>query len=105
MLVLPSFREGLPVIVLEAMAAGKPVVATPVGGVPELVSEGKTGLIVPVGNVQALADAILRLIENPGLAREMGKAGLERVAAKFSLDRMLEETFRVYEDVLNSRKN
>lgn len=72
--VLPSEDEGLPITVLEAMAAGLPVIATPVGGVPEMVHDGVNGLLVPVGDAQALAEAITALATDPDLRRRMGEA-------------------------------
>ncbi|AFY43910.1 glycosyltransferase [Nostoc sp. PCC 7107] len=97
LLVLPSDAEGLPLVILEAMAAGKPVVATNVGGVQEIVSHQETGLLVPVGNVQLLSEAIDSLIQNPESACTMGCKGLELVQSKFSLEKMQQEIFRIYE--------
>ncbi len=77
-LVNASLTEGLPTVVLEAMACARPVVATNVGGVPECVVDGVTGILVPPGDVEALAAAILRLVEDRGLAACMGLAGRER---------------------------
>lgn len=104
-LALPSSAEGLPIVILEAMAAERPVVATPVGGVPELVSHEETGLLVPVGDVEALAEAILRLIGDPDAAHRMGQRGLERVRSRFDLRQMVEATFDIYGDVLVSRSD
>ena len=99
LLVLPSYTEGLPLVILEAMAAGLPVVATPVGGIPEVVIHQETGFLVPVENVQALGDAILRLLQNPLLRNEMGNKGLEMVNENFSLEKMCGEVFDIYEKV------
>jgi glycosyltransferase involved in cell wall biosynthesis len=82
---LPSDVEGLPLVVLEAMAQGKPVVATAVGGTPELVLDGETGILVPPGDVAALTDALAALLADPERARRMGEAGRERVEREFSL--------------------
>lgn len=101
--VLPSLEEGFPNAILEAMAAGKPVVATNVGGIPEAVIHGKTGLLVPPKDPQALADAIIQLLCDPKLAEEMGKAGRERVTKEFGLDRMVKEMEGLYEELI-SRK-
>jgi glycosyltransferase involved in cell wall biosynthesis len=78
---LPSYREGLPVSVLEAMATGLPVVASDIRGCREAVVHGQTGFLVPPKNAAALAEAVLRLLDNPELARRMGRAGRSRAAA------------------------
>ncbi len=98
--VLPSLREGLPVTLLEAMAAGLPVVATQVGGVPEVILDGITGILLPAGNPQALAEAIQRLLTKPGLCMEMGRSGRERVRDDFSVEQMVQKTQALYEDLL-----
>lgn len=84
--VLSSSSEGLPVSVLEAMAAELPVVASSVGGVAELVDDGETGILVPAGDEQALAHALQRLIDDPDLRRRLGAAGRARAEASFDLD-------------------
>jgi len=83
-LVIPSFSEGMPNVALEGMAAGLPVVASAVGGVPETVSDGSTGRLVPAGDPQALADAVLELAGAPDKVRSWGDAGLERLRETFS---------------------
>jgi len=98
--VLPSLEEGFPNAILEAMAAGKPVVATEVGGIPEAVVHGETGLLVPPKDPEALADAILRLLDDPQLALEMGRAGRDRVRKAFGLDRMVREMEGLYEELI-----
>ena len=100
MFVLPSFAEGLPVTILEAMAARKPVIATPAGGNTEIVVHGKTGMVVPYGDHHQLSEAILRLLQNPEKDRLMGQKGYERVQAYFSLGQMVERTFQIYDEVM-----
>src|SRR5215218_2409244 len=85
LLALPSAVEGLPLVVLEAMAAGKPVVATAAGGTAELVRDGETGTLVPYADVPALADALLLHLGDPERSRRMGEAGLRRVRERFSM--------------------
>jgi glycosyltransferase involved in cell wall biosynthesis len=97
---LPSTVEGLPLVVLEAMAAGVPVVATPVGGVGELVADGETGLLVPPEDADALAGALRRLLAEPATARRLAAAARGRVEERFSEETMCERVLAVYEDVL-----
>lgn len=85
MLVLPSFAEGLPVVLMEALAARIPVIATQIAGVPELVEDGVTGLIVPPGDVVALEAAISRLLSDPDLRARMGAAGRAKVEAEHDI--------------------
>jgi glycosyltransferase involved in cell wall biosynthesis len=94
--VLPSRWEGCPNTVLEAMAAALPVVATSVGGTPELVVEGTTGLLAPPRSPAALARRIVELLQDPARARAMGAAGRARVAAEFSTRRMVEAHEALY---------
>jgi len=82
------------------MAAKLPVVATDVGGNPEIVVEGKTGLLVPSGNAQALAGAIVRTVTDRSMADRFGLAGRRRVETHFSIQRMVAETQKVYDEVL-----
>jgi glycosyltransferase involved in cell wall biosynthesis len=99
MLVLPSWIEGLPGVVLEAMAHGKPVIATPVGGTPELVEDGVTGIIVPARDPEALAEAIRTLAADRGRAQALGAAGRERAARDFSETAMTGRVLEVYDAV------
>ena len=98
--VQPSLSEGLSIAILEAMAAGKPVVTTRVGGNPELVVEGETGLLVEPANAPALADAVIRVLADPAAARRLGQSGLERVRSRFSMTRMVREYEAIYDAAL-----
>ncbi len=84
-LVLPSFSENLPMVILEAFAHGIPVVSTPVGAIPEVVDQGRNGFLVPAGDVPALADALKRLIENPKLRQTFGQAARRDHAQRYSI--------------------
>lgn len=95
--VLPSLEEGFPVAILEAMAAGQPVVATAVGGNPEAVVHGETGLLVPPGDSRALAEAMVWLLEHPGEAARFGEAGRRRVAERFEISATVRQYEAVYE--------
>lgn len=99
-LCLPSREEGLGIAALEAMAAGLPVVATRVGGLPEVVAEGETGLLVPARDPAALAAALESLLTNPTRARALGTAGRARAAAYFAREGMLAATDAVYRKAL-----
>ncbi|MBR9650555.1 glycosyltransferase [Thalassovita aquimarina] len=85
-LVLPSFAEGVPVVLMEAMAAGLPVVATQIAGIPELVEQGESGILVPPGNEKALEAAILRVLADPAKASDMGARGRVKVAREFNIE-------------------
>jgi len=100
---LPSLFEGTSNALLEAMSVGLPVVATRVGGNPEIVVDGATGRLVPVRDPAALADAIAFYAGSEGARREHGRAGRARVVENFSLDRMIDGYRRVYEEVLDRR--
>ena len=97
--VMSSTSEGLGTSALDAMACGKAVVATRAGGLTEVVVEGETGLLVPVRNPSALADAIVRLLRDAELRQRCGEAGLARAQTTFDAERMVGETLQVYEDL------
>jgi glycosyltransferase involved in cell wall biosynthesis len=94
--VLPSLSEALSNALLESMAAGAPVVATDVGGNPEVVEDGVTGLLVPASAPELLAQAIGRLLESPAEAARLGAAGRAHVHDRFSVDRMVAATEQLY---------
>jgi glycosyltransferase involved in cell wall biosynthesis len=95
-LVHPARWEGFGLAMLEAMLAAKPVVAAHAGSAPELVEDGRTGLLVPVDDPDALADAVSGLLADRSRAEAMGRAGLERARAEFSVAKMAERTMHVY---------
>jgi L-malate glycosyltransferase len=94
--VLPSWAEGLPNSVLEAMAVGVPLVATGVGGTPEIIDDGVSGLLVPPRDSHALAMAIMQLLGDKGLAKRLARSAQERARTQFSFDRLLSELERLY---------
>ncbi len=100
LLALPSLWEGMPNVALEAMAASLPVVATTVGGTPEVVVDGETGLLVPPRDPDALAKAILHLLGDPGLRLRMGQAGRERVEKHFAISETVRKTEALYQKLL-----
>ena len=97
--VLTSIREGLPNVVLEAMAAGKPVVASGVGGTPEAVVHGVTGFVISPRDAHGFAEAICRLLDDPAEATALGQRGRVRVLEKFTQARMVIETQQIYFDL------
>jgi glycosyltransferase involved in cell wall biosynthesis len=103
LMVLPSLWEGFGLVLLEAMAAGRPVVASRVGPIPEVVVDGETGLLVPPGDSAALGAALIELLEHPRLAAAMGQAGRDRVRTVFGLDQMVEQTAGLYVEMLGRR--
>ncbi len=95
--VLPSYWEGLPVALIEAMSAGKPIVASNVGGNPELVADGENGLLVPPSNPRALAEALIRLALSPDVRRGMGEASRRRFElGGFTLEEVTAQTLEAY---------
>jgi glycosyltransferase involved in cell wall biosynthesis len=101
--VLPSRMEGVSLTLLEAMAAGKPVIATRVGGNPEVVVDHETGYLVGPGGADSLAAAMTRLLSQPALASQFGRAGRERALSAFSADRMVDAYAAQYAEVLEGR--
>ncbi len=98
--VLTSLSEGFGLVLLEAMSASKPVISTNVSALPEIVLEGKTGMMVPPENPVALAGAMQVLAQDADMRERFGKAGFERAVSNFSLDAMLRDTIKIYEQVL-----
>lgn len=101
--VQPSLSEGFGLSIIEAMAMEKPVVASAVGGVPEIIKNRVNGLLVPPGDPIALSEAITSVLELPGLARELARSGRETVEKKFTAEAMARKTAEVYEKLVRRR--
>ena len=99
--VMSSLREGLPLTMLEAMAAGVPVVATEVGGIPECIRDKQSGLLIPPRNPRALAEAIRKILNDDGLRQTLIAGAKADVTARFSIERMVKDHEAVYQDVMN----
>ncbi|MGE5570045.1 MAG: glycosyltransferase family 4 protein [Rhodospirillales bacterium] len=102
--VLPSYNEGMPMTVLEAMAAGKPVIATRTGSIPGIVRHGETGLLYAPGDRKALASALAQLATDPGLARPMGARGQQAAAREHSADAMARRYLGAYEELQDATR-
>lgn len=100
---LTSHTEGQPLVVLEAMSLGRPVVATRVGGLTELVSDGETGLLVPDGDLEAFAAALCALADDPALRQRLGDAGKQRHGELFTADRMADDYWKAFKEVIERR--
>jgi glycosyltransferase involved in cell wall biosynthesis len=103
--VMSSVTEGLGTSLLDAMAASRPIVATTAGGIPEIVEDGVNGLLVPPRDQRALADAVVRALNDADLRRRMGEAGFARVNERFTVERMVAETAAAYESVVKSQRS
>ncbi|MBA3734315.1 MAG: glycosyltransferase family 4 protein [Actinobacteria bacterium] len=101
-LVLPSSNEGTPVSAIEALAAGRPVVATRVGGVPDVVRDGEDGFLVEAGETDDLADRLERLARDPELRERMGRQGRERVLPRYAVERLVEDVDELYRSLLSA---
>ena len=96
--VLPSLNEGMGRVLVEAMAAGRPIVASNTGGIPDLVRDGENGILVPPGDSTALADGILRLIRHPRQAHRMGRTG-QRLSRDYSVEAMVQKIEKLYDEL------
>lgn len=96
---LPSYTEAMPMSILEAMGYGLPIVTTNVGGIPQLVEEGKNGYMTEPGNIDCFVKAILKLISKEELIYDMGKEGIEKANEKYSLEKHLEKVCTLYENI------
>lgn len=101
--VLIPKMEGLGSAILEAESMSLPIVATPVGGIPEIVRDRENAFFVPVGDVQVLAEALIRLIDSPELRMEMGKKSYQLLVDSFTSDKMVDKTLKVYEELLEKQ--
>jgi glycosyltransferase involved in cell wall biosynthesis len=101
--VVSSNNEGTPVSAIEAMAARRPVVATRVGGLPDLIIDGKTGRLVPPHDAQALADAVLELLRDRAYARALGETASAAVVERFATERLLRDVQKLYTDLLTRK--
>jgi glycosyltransferase involved in cell wall biosynthesis len=101
--ILPSFAEGVPVSLMEAMACGVPVIATYVGGVVELVQDGATGQVVYAGDPNSLKQAIVRYLDDAALCERVSRMGRERVVADFNLDREIDKLAELFRDHMNGK--
>jgi glycosyltransferase involved in cell wall biosynthesis len=99
----PSHSEGSPYVLLEAMAAGLPIVATAVGGVPEIIGNNETALLVPASDPQAMADAIARVLSDDQLAQRLAASASTLGSLRFSPDNYVRSLIKVYREALGSR--
>jgi glycosyltransferase involved in cell wall biosynthesis len=98
---MTSHHEGLPVSLMEAMAMEKPVVAYNIRGVRDLVEDGVNGFLLPFGDIEGLANKIIYLMENPEIAKEMGRRGREKIEKEFSLKIILKDMKNLYKEILD----
>jgi glycosyltransferase involved in cell wall biosynthesis len=101
--VLPSANEGTPVTAIEALASGCPVVATRVGGIPDVVRDGEDGFLVDPGAVDDLAERLARLAADPALRARMGAAGRARVFTRYAVDRLIDDVDGLYRTLLEQK--
>ncbi|MCK4236928.1 MAG: glycosyltransferase, partial [Candidatus Krumholzibacteria bacterium] len=105
LVVLPSLVEATPYVIVEAMAAGLPVIASDIYGIPEMVEGGETGILIPVGNSAALADAVWSLMNNHDLRERMGLAARKRYEAHFRIERSVSKTTEIYLELIGRQRN
>lgn len=102
--VLPSFAEGIPVVLMEAMAMEIPCVTTWITGIPELIRNGRDGMLIPPGDVEALAEALSQLMDDPALRRRLGRAGRKRVLEKYHLSRNTRRLAEIFQQQVGERR-
>ena len=101
---LPSLQQGIGTIMLEAMAMGRPVIASRVGGVDRVIRNNETGFLVPPSNSVIMADRIMELLDDPSKARDIGRAGRMEVVREFSVDQMVSKTVALYREILEAKQ-
>lgn len=99
--ILQSYDEGLPFTILEAMSFGLPVITTPVGAISEFIEDGKNGFLIQPGDVDALSEKIIYLIEHPEICEMMGKNNIKKIYEEFSHDKMIEKVDKIYKKLLS----
>ena len=103
-LVVPSFQENAPLTIAEAMAVGIPVVAANVGGIPEMIEDGKTGLLIDPYKPKSISDAVSKILSDETLARSMGQSAQDRASKRFTASHACEKTLRAYRDILKATR-
>jgi glycosyltransferase involved in cell wall biosynthesis len=103
MVVHPARMEGLGVSLLQAAAAGLPIVATPAGGIPEIVKNGENGILAPIDAPEQLAEAVIQLMADESLAKKFGSAGKSRAKQLFSIPKMVNEYSMLYQDMMEDK--
>jgi glycosyltransferase involved in cell wall biosynthesis len=103
--ILPSYGEGLPITILEAMAAGLPIIATSVGAIPEIIEDGKNGFLTEAGDYVGLAKKILKLARDMKLRQEMGKNNIEKIERQYNKDLIVSKLSAEYEKLLGNHRS
>ena len=101
--IISSVAEGIPQFLFQMMAMGKPVIATEVGGIPEIVTSGVNGLLIPPEEPAALAKAMVQVLGDPESARRLGEAGRRLVEQEYTVEKMAEKVYRVYQKVYEGK--
>jgi glycosyltransferase involved in cell wall biosynthesis len=99
---LPSFAEGLPVVLMEAMAMEIPCITTYIAGIPEMIRDGVDGLLVPASDLEALVAALARLMDDEKLRKKLGKNGRKRIVERYNLTRNVERLARIFNQLINA---
>ena len=102
--VFPSVKEGLGIALLEAMAAGKACIASNIGGISDIINDSSCGILVPVGDINSISNAVIMLAGNDSLRQKMGENARRRVSEKFSLDVMGDNVIQLYKEIVNAKK-